>query len=291
MKLVQTALAASVLLFTGAASAQALLETVPSAAGSNWIQPDQAAVVLANQPNTGGTQGLISSVYANSPGNPVTLVMIDFDVPAGQSVRLSRIDVDGFVSNIAPGVSPPVSASAGVEYFVCSNAANNTPACTDPNQAAGRLWRYLAPIGSPGLTIGGTDNADPSLNLVAANQVVPLTAGKYWLGVAVRWNAADPGTNSANGRWNWIQAGTGATQFGLESHLFAPTLFGVPAWTPFSGLGAAITSRDSAARIEALPFNAGPVTSSPVPVNSPFALGAMGLLLLAAGIAATRRYA
>lgn len=291
MKLVQTALAASVLLFTGAAAAQSLIETAPNAAGSNWVQPDQAAVVLANQPNAGGTQGLISSIYANAAGNPITLVAVDFDVPAGQSVRLSRIDADGFVSNIAPGVSPPVSASAGVEFFVCSNAANNTPACADPNQAAGRLWRYLAPIGSPGLTIGGTDNADPSLNLIAANQVVPLTAGKYWLGVAVRWNADAPGTNSVNGRWNWIQAGAAAEQFGLESHLVSPTLFTLPTWTPFSGLGAAITSRDSAVRIEALPFSVEPVVSTPIPVNSPFALGAMGLLLLAAGIAATRRYA
>lgn len=287
MKLVQTALAASALLFTGAASAQALLETAPSAAGSNWVQPDQAAVVLANQPNTGGTQGLISSVYATSPGNPVTLVMVDFDVPAGQSVRLSRIDADGFLS----AGSAALATSAGFEFFVCSNSATNTPACTDPNQATGRIWRYVAPIGSAGLTIGGTDNSDPSLNLVAANQVVPLTAGKYWLGVSVRWNAADPGTGSVNGRWNWIQAGAAAEQFGAESHLFGPTLFSVPTWTPFSGLGAAITSRDSAARIEGLPFNAAPVTSVAVPTNSPFALGAMGLLLLAAGIAATRRYA
>jgi hypothetical protein len=278
MKLHQIAAAAIALAVTGTAASQALVATDPSAAGSNWRQPEGGVIVLANQPNTGGTQGLISSIYATSPGNPITLVAIDFDVPAGQNVRLSRIDVDGFLSV----GSPAISASAGVEYFVCENAATNTPACADPNQAPGRLWRYLAPIGSAGLTIGGTDNADPSLDLTSANQVVELAPGKYWLGVAVRWNAPNPGTGDVNGRWNWIQAGTGAAQFGLESHLVSPTLFTLPAWTPFSALGAAITSRDSAARIEALP--APPPTVPPVfgftpaPGSTVTATGGTGLV-------------
>jgi len=285
MKLLQIAVTTPLLLFSNVAFAQALLETDPLAAGSNWMQPDQTAIVLANQPNTGGTEGVISSVYSASPGNPITLVMMDFDVPAGRNVRLSRIDADGFVSVN----SPAVSASAGVEYFVCSNTVDNLPACANPDQTTGRLWRYLAPIGSPGLTIGGADSSDPSLNLVAANQMVPLTPGKYWLGVAVRWNATDPGANAINGRWNWIQAGTGGIFFGRVSHLFAPALFNVNTWTPFVVLG--FNSQDSAARIEALPFDASTVVSSPVPVDSRLAVGVLSLLLLAAGIAATHSYA
>ncbi len=233
----------------------------------------EGGITLINQPSVAGvTQGLISSAYATAP-LPGTYVAIDFVVPAGPALRINSIFADGFVSNIAPNVSPALSSSVGIDYVICTNNAG-TPGCVDPNVAsAQRLFFQTAAIGSAGLTIGGTDNADPTWNLVTANVNWVLQPGTYWLVVAARWNAAAPGTNAVNGRWNWL----GATQVGAEAHLIGGTNFNtIPNWTLFSALGATITIRDTIATMTAA---VAPVVQAPrVPTPAVNLYGAVALL-------------
>jgi hypothetical protein len=259
----QSSLALALCALATFANAQLVSESAPAGAVPNTFNEtiNGGSITIANQVAS-GTQGLVSSAYATAT-NPVAYVASDFVIPAGQPLRISSISADGFLSPAtAPAVTVPLTASVGIDYAICTDAAG-IPACADPNVASPQrvFFQTVAPTAA-GLTFGGTDVpvADITLNLITANINVTLQPGTYWLIVAPRWNAAAPGTGNVNGRWNW--AGT-PTAVGAQSHLVSPVVFVLPTWTPFSGLGATVTARDTAFVMLGIP-GAAPINSNPV---------------------------
>lgn len=176
-------------------------------AALTWTAPAAtAATPLLNQATGLGAQ--VSTYYLGMSTGSYSAV--DFVVPAG-SGRLRNI--------LAYGDDPERSLAAqpSITWWIFRDAGGVPGGNPETNPAAA-VWRYTAPIGSPGMTIV---NEDPRLDLVAAGQNVVLAPGTYWLSVVPNYNNTPP-TSTQNG-WYWQVSGP---LVGAAKKWFSPNLFG-----------------------------------------------------------------
>lgn len=215
----------------------------------------RAETFLAQGDTTGNA--IVSGFFTVSPENTGAYTAEAFQV--SEDTSIGGMFFEGFSS----GGVDLTSLSSEIRFYVYADDSGS-PAGNPEDGLDLELWTATLAVGSPGLTIEGSDI---DLNLSEAGLPdLDLTAGQYWLSVA-------PVVASSGQRWNWLDATSGPGV--AVAQLITPgAAFGgaFPDWTPLTAIGAGSNysfALDGAIECGASWLSIDPTTGSVAPGGAP----------------------